>query len=213
MPVKIEVTKQKGLVQYLAEEPFDALLGVSGTIKTNGSIVANQDQTKTIHKPTITPDNSQTAPGLGPQPIAFGSVMGLEFDNPATDSAYRIMKIDDTFSGDGSGNNASFHIHWTKSGDVNENGNTVRWKLSYTVFNGTSDDVNATPTELIFDDTYEDSGTTSKIVHRTTNITASGFIPNYYLGVKIETMVTGSTLSSNAVLISCDLLFSNYINN
>lgn len=211
MAVRIDVSEDKGLVQYKAEKPVGTLMAVSGTITTNGSVVANQDQTKIVHKPTITPAIAESAPGLGPQPISFGSVMGLEYDTPATDAAYRVMKIDNTFVDQGNPLDASFHVHWTKSGDTDESGNGCTWVLSYTVFNGETEDINVTPTVITMSDTYTDSGTTSKIVHRTTNFEAPGFVANYYIGVKLE--VTGSTLSSNPVLISCDMLFRNYINN
>lgn len=168
--------------------------------------------TKVIHKPTITPDSSESAPGLGPQPLVIGSTIGLEYGTPATDAAYRIMKIDSTFAGDGSGDDASFHIHWTKSTDAVESGNTVRWQLDYTVFDGKVDDISGAPTTLQFDDTYTDGGTTSRIVHRTASVPAPGLIAGYYLGVRLTVIAGNTTLTGNPVGISCDLLFRNYVN-
>lgn len=211
MAVRIDVSSEKGLVQYLETDTPNPLMEVSGGLNVNGHAVAIADTIKTIHKPTITPANSKSAPGQGPQPIVYGSTIGLEFDTPATDNAYRIMKIDGTFAGDGSGSDASFHVHWTKGTDVNESGNTVVWRLEYTVFDGSSNDINIAPTVIQFTDTYDDTGTTTRIVNRTSNISATGLIPLYYMGVGLS-VVTGGTTITNPVLISCDLLFKNYVN-
>jgi hypothetical protein len=164
-----------------------------------------------IHKAAASPSDASSQPGQGPQLIVFGTVMGLDYDNP-TDAAYRIMKIDKTFVGDGSGADASFHVHWTKSGDADESGNTIRWRLSYTLFDGSSDDIVVAPTVVDFDDTYVDAGTTSKIVYRTPSVPATGLVPNYYMGIKLEYVPANTTLTSTPVCVSCDLLFRNRIN-
>lgn len=168
---------------------------------------ASTEETRTFHKPTITPSEAEVAPGAGPSPVVFGTVMGLDFDNP-TDKAYRVLKIDTNFVG-----NASFHVHWTKSGDANESGNTVRWRLSYTVFNGNSDEVAlVAPTIITFDDTYDDSGTTSRIIHRSPNIDATGFQAGYYVGLCLDYDNANTTLASTPVAISADLLWEGTVN-
>lgn len=167
--------------------------------------------TKIIHKPTITTSDATSAPGQGPSPIVLGTLMGLEFDNEV-DVAYRVLKVDSSFSGDGSGSDASFHVHWTKSAIADASGQTIRWRLSYTVFDGKTDEVaNGTPTVLDFDDTYDDNVAGDYIVHRTPSIPAPGLVPGYYIGVCVE-FVAGSTTVVNPVVISVDLLFRNYIN-
>lgn len=168
---------------------------------------SDPNATRIFHKPTITPSEAEVAPGQGPSPVVFGTVMGLHYDN-ATDKAYRVLKIDSNFTG-----TASFHVHWTKSGDLNESTNTVRWQLSYTVFNGSSDEVAlVAPTVLTWDDTYDDAGTTSRIVYRTGNETAAGFVAGYYVGICLEYVAGGTTISGGPVVISADLLWEGSIN-
>jgi len=133
----------------------------------------------------------------------MGSIIGLEFDNPATDVSYRVMKIDNNFIG-----LPSFHVHWTKSGNGDESGNNIQLRLEYTVFNGNSDEVAlVSPSVIEWTDTYEDSGTTSRIVYRTPNIAAEGFIANYYVGLALSVVPGGTTLTSNGVVVSADLIF------
>ena len=171
--------------------------------------------TRVFHKPTITPAVSVSAPGLGPQPIVFGTVMGLDFDT-ATDAAYRILKIPSNIveAGNEAGIApfASFHVHWTKSGDLDASADTVRWRLSYTVFDGSSDEVAlVTPTVIEWDDVYDDAGTTTRIVYRTGNMDVTGFVPNYYVGLMLEYVPANTTLST-PVVISTDLLWRGWLN-
>lgn len=176
-------------------------------------------ETAIIHKPTITPAEAEPAPGLGPVPVVLGnSVIGLHFDN-TTDRAYRLMKIDTTFvvGGDGpagDGSNASFHIHWTKAVDTDQSGATVRWRLTYTIFDGNSDEITAGGTQgfIEWDDTYDDAGTTTRIVYRTGNEPVAGFVPGYYVGMCLEYIPASTTLVGGPVVISTDLLFRNLIN-
>lgn len=184
---------------------FTDLGYITSTITRDPNIAGASD-TKTFHKPTITPTDSKVQPGQGPIPIVFGSTVGLHFDN-TTDKAYRFLKIPNNYVGP-----ATFHIHWTKSGDVNELDNVVEWKLSYTVFDGKTQDVNITPSEVTLTDTYTDNGTTSRIIHRTANSVEIPLVNNYYLGLQIEYVPGNTTLVSDPVLISADLLWVGYVN-
>ena len=160
-----------------------------------------------IHTPGITPSTNSTIPGGGPEPIAIGTLLGLHFKRD-TDLVYSYSKIQSSFLAD-----ASFHVHWTKAVDTNQAGATVRWRLRYTVFNGISQDLIAGPTgTIIWDDTYDDSGTTSRIVYRTPNIAATGFVANYYVGFELGFVAANTTLANRPVVISCDILSRNSIN-
>ena len=177
--------------------------------------------TAVIHKPTITLGDAEPQPGAGPAPIVFGTIMGLHYDN-ITDAAFRLIKIDTSFvsdelgpGGSDSGANASFHVHWTKSSAGDESGSTVRWILSYTVFDGATEEIanGVTPTVLTFDDTYVDNNTgDSRVAYRTVNVPAPGLRPGYYVGVKLEYDDGNTTLTGGPVVISTDLLFRNRIN-
>lgn len=160
-----------------------------------------------IHTPGITPSVNATVPGGGPEPIVLGTLLGLHYQRD-TDLVYAYSKIQTSYLSD-----ASFHVHWTKAVNTNQAGRTVRWRLRYTVFNGTSQDVTAGPTgTIIWDDTYDDAGTTSRVVYRTPNAAATGFVAGYYVGMELGFDAANTTLSGRPVVISCDILARQSIN-
>jgi len=194
-------------------------LVISGTISASnylgipvgtGSNIAEYGATRLIHEPTITAGRAVSSPGQGPQPTSFGTLMTLAFTpDDTTDRAFRIFKIPTSYV-----SSASFHVHWTKSGDANELNKNVRWRLAYTVFNGSSDIGNGIANIIEFEDTYPDSGTTTRIVHRTSDLTAAGFVAGYYVSIYIEAIspISGTAMSSEPALLSLDLRYRASIN-
>lgn len=163
--------------------------------------------TRIVHIETLTPVDATQQPGQGPTPVVLGStVIGMHFDS-VNDKAYRIIKIPSNFVGD-----ASFHIHWSKNVNSNEAGKTVRWRLTYNVFNAINQNVTTGDQVIEWDDTYDDSGTTTRIIYRTNNTPAVGFVPGYYVGVKLEYVPAFTTLTDGPVLVSGDLLLRTTIN-
>jgi hypothetical protein len=148
------------------------------------------------------------APGQTAAPIHFGTTLGAVY-TPNTHEGYRAFKLSSKFVG-----NASFHIHWTKSTDANESGKAVRWRISYTITDGTSQDINVAPTVVELEDLYDDGGTTTRIVYRTANTpNLVGAQPSHYLSLKIEAITpNGTPLIADPVLISCDFRYDMYIN-
>jgi hypothetical protein len=128
------------------------------------------------------------------------AVIGLEYTAPG-DTAYRTFKVNPRYVSD-----AALHIHWSKSGDADESGKTVRFRVRYKHFDGQDDDVVGSA-ELIFNDTYDDAGTTSRIVYRTTPLALPGVIAGNYMGVAIDVVAAGTTLASNPVIVSADLAY------
>lgn len=166
--------------------------------------------TRTIHEGIVTVSDAEPQPGQGPTPVVVNAVLGYAFTPGAPgvgDAAFRMIKIPSNFVSD-----PTFHVHWTKNVDTDQQGNTVRFRISYLVFDGITDDVNVAPTVIDIDDTYNDAGTTTRIVHRTGNNPATGFVANYYLGLKIEALTAGTTLSGDVVIVSADLLYKASIN-
>lgn len=146
-------------------------------------------------------------PGQQAPPVHYGATLGFVY-TPNTHEGYRTFKISSKYYG-----NPTFHVHWTKSTDANEQGKAVRWRISYTLTNGRDQDVNITPEVLEFEDTYDDDGTTTRIVHRTEPKTPVGFAPESYLSMKIEAITpVGTPLTADPVLVSCDLRYDMYIN-
>jgi len=169
------------------------------------------ETTRSYHEPTITPESNANAPGQQPSLGLIATTLVAEY-TVNTDTAYRIFKIPGNYI-----EGASFHVHWTKEsgagGDGNQDGNAVRWRISYTVSPGNGADINAAPTVLEVEDTYDDSGTTTRIMHRTANMAASGFIPNYYVAMCVEAITpVGGALTCEPALVTADLTFNEYIN-
>lgn len=190
----------------------DDFFDAAGKI-TSGELAAllNQisNETRFNHLPIVSPSDATPQPGQGPAPIVIGTVIGFEYDQ-AADKSYALFKIPRSFVGD-----ASFHVHWTKSGNASEQGNVVRWRLTYTVFDGMTEEIaNATPTVLTIDDTYEDGAAdSSRIAYMTPFIAAPGFIGGYYVGLCVDFDSGGTTLAlSNPVLVSADMVFREYVN-
>ena len=177
-----------------------------------------RDTTRIRHESITPSEYGSRAPGSQPDPVPFGTIFTLEF-TPNSDTAYRVFKIPDYFVGE-----ASFHIHWTKSGDVDESGRNVKWRISYHVFDGGPQEggeseslVNAvtTPTVLEYEDTYLNSSflANDRYQYRTANLDAPGFIPSWYVGVCVEAVTPdGTALLNDPALISLDLIWREYIN-
>lgn len=177
----------------------------------NGSQSAIKDATSTYHEPTLVPEFGTNAPGQQPDLALIGSTMVAQF-TVNTDSAYRLFKVPSNYV-----TGAAFHVHWTKEegvgGDGDQSGNTVLWRISYTVMQGNGTDINVAPTVIDIPDTYDDSGTTTRVTHRTADVSAPGFIAGYYVGMCIEAATPGgSALTCEPALITADLTYTQYIN-
>lgn len=233
------LVNEKGLISYISQNDSNPLVEFKGSISASqyigvtasipSNIVANSIITQTIsasqyigdiatyfatgsfHEPTITAGRGTSSPGQGPDIIVINTTLALQFTpNVTTDRAYRIFKIPTKFVA-----NPAFHIHWTKSNNLNESGKYVRWHLSYTVFNGSSQDIlSGSVNNLYIEDTYDDSNLNTRITYRTPNIPAQNFIAGYYVSIFIdaESPVSGSALASEPVLVSLDLTYDAYIN-
>ena len=194
--------------RYTQEQWMAVLLDSlpSGTAETMARMLSDTDNVAGQQHNTIL-NGSDPQPGLGASGIVLGdALIGLEFSGP-TDAAYRAFKISRSYT-----NDPKFHIHWTKSTDADESAKTVRWRIRYVVFNGSSQDVTAAPVELTFDDVYDDDGTTSRIVYRSVSLAATGFTAGYYVGMVVDVVAGGTNLTGNPVLISADLTYDAYIN-
>lgn len=150
---------------------------------------------------------AEIAVGLGPQPNAYGTLVVLEFTLD-TDDAFRVIRIPSAFRG-----NATAHIHWTKSQSTDQSGKTVRWQLDYLVIDGRTQDGAASPQTVVFDATYDDAGTTTRIVYRTDDVPLSGLVAGQYLLVKVTAVTppAGTPLVEPAMM-TVDLLYDEEIN-
>lgn len=193
----------------ISESPDDGQIIVwdAGTQQWVPQDNAGAQTTRIIHTPGATPSKGTVIPGQGPEPVVLGPLLGLHYKRD-TDLLYGYSKIQTSYVSD-----ASFHIHWTKNVDTDESGATVRWVITYRVYNGSTDDVTTAPSgTLILDDTYTDAGTTTRIVHRTANAAAPAFVAGYYVGFSVGFDPAFTTLSGRPTIISCDILSRKTIN-
>jgi len=166
-----------------------------------------EKKTRERHEPIITAGRATSSPGKGPQPTIVGSTYLLAF-TVGTDDAFREFKVPAHYFG-----SPSIHMHWTKTSDVNESGKAVKWRVTLLQFAGDGGDLSASTTSVEYEDTYDNSGTTTRILHRTPNITIPDLTPNYYVGLKIEAVTpAGTAMASEPGLFSVDLLYTEYIN-
>jgi hypothetical protein len=169
-----------------------------------GELVPLTPQTRTVHTPMVTPSRSTKVQGQEPTPVIMGLVNGLAFD--AGQRVYRNFKIPPTYI-----NSPSFHVHWSKNGNTDQSGRDVLWRIRYHVFNGSSDEVVSAPVhEVDILDTYQDSGTTSRVIYRTEDSPLDGFVAGYYVGMSVEYVAASTTLTVPPVLVSVDLIYDEY---
>lgn len=174
----------------------------------NPALLEIEDKVRGFHEAIVTADSDTASAAGTPTLESYGSVLVLEF-TPNTDDAFRQFKIPHSFVG-----NAAIHLHWTKSSDADELGKAVRWRVEYTIFNGSSQDINVTPSFVEIEDTYDVSDTTARVVYRTSSVPLTGFVAGYYLGLRVLAVTpVGVALSGDPSLFSVDLTFNQYINN
>ena len=170
-------------------------------INASGNLVRSR------HKSIVAVGKSTSSPGQGPQPTVYGSTFLLTF-TPDTDDAFRQFKIPGHFS-----DSPAVHIHWTKTGDGDESGLAVLWRVSYHVFPGSGQDINVAPSVVETEVTYDDAGTTTRVMQRTADLELSGFVANWYCAVKVEAITpVGSPMVSEPSLFSLDLTYNERIN-
>lgn len=161
--------------------------------------------TRLIHEPIITPSRSSSIQVQETTPRIVGeTIPALEFASGQT--ALRMFKIPRNYVGE-----PSIHIHWTKNSNTNQSGNTVTWRVRYKVFDGSSDEVTTITTETITHTaTYNDTGTTTRIICRTPDLPLNNFVAGYYVGMIVDW--TAKTMSDDPLLISLDLVYRATIN-
>ena len=159
----------------------------------------------------VTPSRITGPPGQLPPIDADGALVYVKYDGAAgAQQVHRTIKIRESYVSGG-----MFHIHWTKSDDSDRSGEKVKWKISYKVFNGRDEDAALSPTVLTVEDTYDDDGTTTRVVHRTVNVPVGSQLPlvaDAYLAVKVEKDTASASVMSEPGLVTLDLSYFHTIN-
>lgn len=164
--------------------------------------------THSHHEPVIGASKSTSSPGQGPAIVIIGSCVPLLSFTLDTDDAYRQFKVPNTYLG-----TPTVHVHWTKTGNADESGKTVKWKITALCFDGDGGLASSGATSVEYEDTYEDSGTTTRIMYRTPNLALPTLTVGWYVGLKIEAVTpAGTPMASEPGLFSVDLMYTEYMN-
>ena len=161
-----------------------------------------------IHDPIISPGRIKDQGSGNPSTVAYGTVEALVFTLD-TDYAYRTLKI----CPDAESGSTSFHAHWTKSQNTNQQNKNVKWKLEITQFNGETNVIDgaAVVHTTYLTGSYAAADTTSRVCYETGEVVVPQLIPNYYLGVKLSAETTDNSLDEPA-LVCVDFEYDDYIN-
>lgn len=181
--------------------PYDYFSGGANLTPEDNDLsdLINQLGLEPWHEP-LAPAIIAGPPGQNPEFGAKGILHYMAF-TVNTDIAWRSSKIPFTYHSQG-----AFHIHWTKSTDDDQSGNTVRWRFSYGYHNGRGDEASAAQHVYLFDDTYTGLVDEERIVERSLDIPLEGTItPGYYLAATIEAITPPSgTPVSEPAIVSID---------
>jgi hypothetical protein len=175
---------------------------------SNEDVTTLQNAKALVHEVMISPARSVSQPGQGPDPVVYNTVVLGHAYTLNTDSGFRMFKIPTKYVG-----NPSFHVHWTKSGNVSEATKAVKWRISYSVVNGINEVIDTVPTVIDVEDIYDATDTTDRVIYRTPDQTAVNVVAGYYLFVKVEAVTpAGVPLANEPVLISVDFRYEMNIN-
>jgi len=185
-----------GIIERKIRAGFDLVMSAFSALQT--------EPLKATHIPILGAGRVDGPSGQLPDIEAVNALVYIVFNGVAgSQKVYRTFKIPESYLGE-----ASFHVHWTKSDDVDRSGETVRWIVSYKVFDGRTQDAAATPDTLTFDDTFLDDGTTTRVVQRIPEQLLADPTALYYVTVCVEkgTPASGTPMAAPA-LVSLDFSY------
>lgn len=198
-----------GTIALISDGTHAGLLHRSNSYPTAGWEVIDGGSIRRTHLSIVTPVSGTAPPGQSPDPATAGALIYLKMPVNGNQT-YRSFKFPTTYVSD-----ATVHVHWTKSDDLNRLNETVRWKIDYVVFNGNGDEAGTSFQTTYLDGTYLDSSTTAdnRIVYRSpappAGATIVGAQAGYYMSIRIGAV---TPLSGTPVLdpglFSLDLVFS-----
>lgn len=172
----------------------------------NPALLLVEGETRRTHVPII---RAGSAVNAGSTTALSNGPLLLMLFTPNSSAVWQQFKIPATYIG-----NLAFHVHWSKSSDVGQQGKNVRWRVTYTIFNGYSQDALANQQVVEVEDTYEANDTTARVVYSTGDVAiTTGAIAEDYVALKVVAITPlGTALTANPGLFSLDLTYDEYIN-
>lgn len=159
------------------------------------------------HQPVVSPGRSDGPAGKLPPIANHDALSFISFNGVAgAQEVFRMIKIAPNFIG-----TPAIHIHWTKTDDLDRSGETVRWRVSYSVYDGEGGIVPAS-TVIDFDDTYTDDGTSTHAVYETPWIALVGVTARYYMSIKVEKATPSGSAMAAPGIVAVDFTYIGYAN-
>jgi hypothetical protein len=146
-----------------------------------------------------------------PDVVYKGNLVYMEF-NQTTDVAFYLWKVGRDFK-----DSPAFHVHWTKSQDINESSNRARWRIDYTVYTSTAGTAGNAAVTGTFVDTGDliyvgGDANTDRLVYRSPDMPIVA-TAGQYVAAKISSPLPGAgTPVTNPGLVSVDFTYNAYIN-
>jgi hypothetical protein len=197
-------------VQGRSQLPFSAAVSLGAENDVSSALAG---ETALVHKAIVEAGTVQHGAGANTPDVQTKEALAYLVFNHPDDAAYRLFKIDRDFV-----DQPSLHMHWTKSADASEDGNTARFQIEYLAFESSpTGEGNGAGTPNIVDtgDMAYDitDANDDRYVFRSVNMPLVGIVAGYYLAVRITSLVPGSgTPVTNPALVSLDLIYNATIN-
>lgn len=131
----------------------------------------------------------------------LGPIAYLKF-TVDVDHVWKNYKFPKNYVGD-----ANFHIHWCKTQDTDQSGKNVLWQVQYRVYDGKTMDGSIIDDTIDVTDVCVDTGTTTRLVHRTGNIPIVGGHPDWYVTFQISPISPVSNGLSLPGLVGFDMTY------
>lgn len=186
--------------------------GLSGEIwnflrRVESAFLSNEQYTRQAHVSFAGGSPASSAPGQQPDTVVSGTLFLIGF-TVNSDDLFGRLRFPDNFVG-----TPAVHVHWSKTTDADQAGNSVRWRFSYTVHSDDGAIANGSPIVVDLDDTYDASDTTERRIYRTADAPLVGITAGSYMSAKLEAVTPGgSALTVDPGIFGVDVTFDELIN-
>lgn len=160
-----------------------------------------QEQIVTIHDPILVPSIEI------PPPIGSKGVLSYRIMTVGTSKLFVYFKVPNWYVSGG-----RFHVHWTKSQDSNKAGDKVKWEIAYRVADGVTEECSIADETLSDEDTYDDAGTTTRIVYQTADMPMTGLVAGKYVTATIQAVTPAASTLSAPGMVALDFLYEAQLN-
>lgn len=171
-----------------------------------GRVQEEIDIVVSFHKPIVSPARASGPPGQLAPIEAVGNLFYMKM-TPTTHAAYRTIKIPRNLI-----DSPKIHIHWTKGDDTDRSNYFVKWRVSYTTFDGESEDAGGAGSTLEMEEEYLDNGTTSRVVYSSAYTALTGLVAGEYMSLKVEAITPAGLALPTVGLVCLDVTYNGVIN-